>query len=909
MTLLDRFRTQQPQKHPDATVRLAYVEELPLADRDAIAAMAREDEDARVRKAAVAKLMDPVALAAIVRDDADEGVRTQALGMLRDIAVEAFEGIGEPESLEAVEAIAEPRSLAHIAKNAVREITALRALSRVDDTRLLGSIARHAVVEPVRRGAFESLRERGDRAELATVAMNSDFKDTALAAVELVTDRAELEQIAVRAKNKASARRARTMVREFDANAGVVGEPAVLDPLDATATPPHGDPLEPAIEPPPVEETMSLQTHEQMESPAVAVLPGLDAEGERAQAERHELEEREAAERREREAQEAAAREASQAADGERRRARLAELVTESAAIAAETDLAVARKRFAPVRREWADLAAAGDVDAEQAAQFAASEQQIDARDAGAREADARARREALGRLHNLLGRVEPLLQKQDLSLKAAERALRDVRTALSSMPMLPTKQDYEDCLHRLKSAQTALTPRVQELREADDWRRFANVGIQEQLCARMEALQNEADPEKIAHAVRELQEQWRAAADVPRAQADALWRRFKTAHDLVWPRVETHFASQAQERSENLVKKMALCEQAEGLADSTNWIQTAEAIKALQAEWKTIGPVSRGKEKAIWDRFRAACDRFFTRRHEDLAQRKTMWSANYAKKEALAVRAEALAQSTEWDAAAAEIKRLQSEWKTIGPVKKSRSEAIWQRFRGACDAFFARYAQRHETARAERVAARESLCSELEAIADQEGATDDSGAVHPPEDLQARVRTVRNRWQQEIASRGVDPDRARVLDDRFAAALQRLTVKWPAAFTGSELDPEANRKRMESLVSRMEALATSINGPQAAANDESVSPTTRLAAMLKEALAANTIGGKVDDDSRLRAAAEEVRQAQAQWSRIGLVPEDARRQLSDRFQKAVRRITERTGRSNAARNQRGVRL
>ena len=129
----------------------------------------------------------------------------------------------------------------------------------------------------------------------------------------------------------------------------------------------------------------------------------------------------------------------------------------------------------------------------------------------------------------------------------------------------------------------------------------------------------------------------------------------------------------------------MALCERAEALADSTNWIQTADEIKRLQAEWKTIGPVTRGQEKAIWERFRIPCDRFFTRRHQDLAQRKGMWTENLAKKEALCARAEALAESTDWDSAAAEIKALQAEWKAIGPVKKTRSEAIWQRFRGAC--------------------------------------------------------------------------------------------------------------------------------------------------------------------------------------------------------------------------------
>ena len=94
------------------------------------------------------------------------------------------------------------------------------------------------------------------------------------------------------------------------------------------------------------------------------------------------------------------------------------------------------------------------------------------------------------------------------------------------------------------------------------------------------------------------------------------------------------------------------------------------------------------------------------------------MWAENLVKKEALCVKVEALRDSIDWDAAANEIKRLQVEWKTIGPVKKTRSEAIWQRFRGACDIFFARYAQRHDIAKGERLAAREAICAELEALA-----------------------------------------------------------------------------------------------------------------------------------------------------------------------------------------------
>jgi hypothetical protein len=126
-------------------------------------------------------------------------------------------------------------------------------------------------------------------------------------------------------------------------------------------------------------------------------------------------------------------------------------------------------------------------------------------------------------------------------------------------------------------------------------------------------------------------------------------------------------------------------------------------------------------------------------------------------------------------------------------------------------------------------------------------------------------VHELRGRWQQELAARGVDREHAAALDERFRAAFMRLVTAWPAAFAGSDLDLDANRKRMEALVRRVEDLAHSLGGGRAAdAAEAALSPTTRLAAMLKEALASNTIGGKVDDGSRLRAAAEDVRQAQA---------------------------------------------
>jgi hypothetical protein len=913
MALLDRFRTQSGHKNPDAAARLQFVQEMALDERDLLIEVAGEDPDPRVRRAAVAKLMDPAALGAVARTDTDEHVRLQALSMLRDIALEAFEGLGENESLAAVAAIEDAKTLVGVARNASRESTAAAALTRVTDPHAYGSIARHAIHESVRRAAFDRLH---DHAAVLSVALNGEFKDPTLDAVERITDRAELEQIAARAKNKNAAKRARAIVREMDDR--LAAEEKEARDAAAAAVPP-------VVEPDPAE--IAEAAHRDADRQAALAREA----AERAEADRQAREAREAAAqprvglcerieklqgekaldelevataewegmpalddrglhdelaRRFERAVRACQKRHAEWKDIERRRSRLRELADDAARAAALEDLAAARKQFAAIRREWHDLGAGMINDPAVTEQYAAAQTAFAARDAAAHEQDQKVRREALVRAQQLVGRIEAVAARGDLTLKSGERALKEIRTALATVPQLPSKKDYDEIVKRLKAAQTALMPKVQELRDVADWQRWANIGIQEQLCEKMEALKALDDPEAIAKQVRALQEQWRQAADVPRAQGEALWKRFKTAHDEAWTRCEAHFAAQSEMRGENLAKKIALCERAEALAASTNWIQTADEIKKLQAEWKTIGAVSRGQEKTIWERFRGACDRFFTRRHADLAERKTVWADNLAKKEALCARAEALKDSSEWDTAASEMKRLQAEWKTIGPVKKSRSEAIWHRFRGAADHFFARYARRHDIALGERVAARETICAELEALA---------AATEPPVDLMSSVRALRGRWQTELAARGVDRDRALALDDRFAKAFAAVIERWPAVFGGSDLDPDANRKKMETIVARIETLAKSIGGPAPAGADAALSPTARMAAMLKEALAANTIGGKTDDDSRFRAAADDVRQAQAALSRIGPVPDQVRRALADRFQRATRRIADAT--------------
>jgi predicted oxidoreductase len=161
-----------------------------------------------------------------------------------------------------------------------------------------------------------------------------------------------------------------------------------------------------------------------------------------------------------------------------------------------------------------------------------------------------------------------------------------------------------------------------------------------------------------------------------------------------------------------------------------------------------------------------------------------------------------------------------------------------------------------------------------------------EGGPSSPPENLYKTVQDARIRWQQAPElPRGVQQD----LAVRYHQTLGRLVSAWPSAFTGTDLDPDMTRKRMEKLVTRVEELA-----PEKARAQAALSPAELLAQQWRDRLAANTMtGGKSADteDARWRAAEQEVRNAQAQWARFGPVPAETAALLNERFQRACRRF------------------
>jgi hypothetical protein len=514
-------------------------------------------------------------------------------------------------------------------------------------------------------------------------------------------------------------------------------------------------------------------------------------------------------------------------------------------------------------------------------------------REAAVEAAAEQARQEVLRQFRHLLERARRTFDADTITLREGDRLMRDISSAYDLAHKAPASRDIDDAVADLRRLQEQLAPRVREVREMDEWRRFANAQRQEQLIAMAEAIVQslKADEEAsrpsdlaaTARALRELHTKWQEVAEGPRQNAQRLWDRFRTATDFIRSRCEVYFAKLREERSATLEKKTALVAEAEALASSTDWTRAAARLQQLQADWQKLGPVSRETGRDLAQRFRAACSAFFTRRREDLTERKKTWSDNLSKKEALCARAEELADSTEWESAAAEMKRLQAEWKTLGPVRRNKSEVVWNRFRAAADRFFTRFHNRHQITLATKIAEREMLVVELERLAEADPATPDLGE---------RVQQLRTTWNRSVP---IPVAEFKALTDRWHAALTRAVAAAPQAFAGTDLDPAMVIQRMEKLVGRVEAFLD-----EADESTEGLSHTELLAAKLRSALASNAMGGRASDEAKWRAAADTVKDAQAAWQRLAPIKSPLVDALTGRFREACRRVNDRARRNSS---------
>ena len=220
------------------------------------------------------------------------------------------------------------------------------------------------------------------------------------------------------------------------------------------------------------------------------------------------------------------------------------------------------------------------------------------------------------------------------------------------------------------------------------------NLELKTALCEAVEKLQDEKDIISAFHQLQKLHQQWREIGPVAKDLREELWSRFKAASTVINKRHQQHFENLKAKEQENLEAKTAICEQIEGidytaLKTFKDWDEKNNEVLALQQKWRTIGFTPKKHNTKIFERFRAACDVFFTKKTEFYKAIKTEMEKNLEKKRALCEKAEALKDSTDWKGTTEKLIALQKEWKTIGQVTRRHSDSIWKRFITACDYFF----------------------------------------------------------------------------------------------------------------------------------------------------------------------------------------------------------------------------
>ena len=370
---------------------------------------------------------------------------------------------------------------------------------------------------------------------------------------------------------------------------------------------------------------------------------------------------------------------------------------------------------------------------------------------------------------------LKALLEKQE-DVNATFPEFREIQNRWRAIGPVPA-QSYRNINETYQLYVEQFYDMVKINRELRDLDFKKNLEAKEEFCALAEKL---AENPNVIEAFRDLQklhEQWKEFGPVAKEYRDQIWDRFKAATAVVNKKYQAFFEGLKEQQAENLAKKTVLCEKVEEIAerevsDSNQWNAFSKEIEDIQKEWRTIGFASKKDNQKIYDRFRAACDKFYGRKRDFYNEYKDSINQNMEKKISLCEAAEALKSSTEWKKATDQFIALQKQWKEIGAVPRKKSEQLWKRFRAACDEFFA---ERDKNARPENdfygnLKAKQRLIEEIKAYV----LTGDASAD------QEAMKAFQARWQEIGFVPFKEKDK---VSQAYKAALQE---KFPAPERGA---------------------------------------------------------------------------------------------------------------------------
>ena len=392
------------------------------------------------------------------------------------------------------------------------------------------------------------------------------------------------------------------------------------------------------------------------------------------------------------------------------------------------------------------------------------------------------ARAENLKRKEEIIAEILALAEDTDNVNRTFPRyrELQDEFNALGEVPATEETSVWK----RFQDARERYSDNLKINKELRDYDFKKNLETKQLLLAEAVALEAEEDVITAYRRLQELHNKWRRIGPVAKEFREEIWEKFKAASAEINKRYQAFFEARKAREAENEAGKTAICEQLEAidlsqLKSFAAWDAATKTVMELQEKWRTFGFASRKMNKALFARFRQLCDKFFSAKAEYFHSTREELARNLERKTALAERAEALKDSTDWKKATDEFVEMQKEWKTIGTVAKKYSDSVWHRFQKACDAFFDAKKKAGSAGRREE---QENLKAKRALLAELEGIT----AETPREDAIATLKDIQEKWKAigHVPFREKDK-----LYDAFRAKLDQLR---------DQLDLRRNRDRME---------------------------------------------------------------------------------------------------------------
>jgi hypothetical protein len=356
-----------------------------------------------------------------------------------------------------------------------------------------------------------------------------------------------------------------------------------------------------------------------------------------------------------------------------------------------------------------------------------------------------RQKEENLQKKQEILERIKALSATPE-EANQAYKEFKELQNQWKELTLVPAEKANE----LWKTYQLYVEQYYDQLKLNNEFREYdfkKNLEIKTRLCETAEKLNEEADVISAFQQLQALHQEFKETGPVAKELREEIWARFKAASTAVNKRHQQYFEELKQKEEENLAHKTALCEKIEAIdltaiKTAAAWEAQTQQIIEMQKEWRTIGFAPQKMNVKIFERFRGACDRFFTEKAAFFKRLKEEQAQNLAKKTELCEKAEALKDSTDWKATADKLMQIQKEWKTIGAVPKKHSESLWQRFIGACDYFFEQKGKNTASQRGEEkenLQKKEQVIEKLKALLESD----------EEENKQDAVRELMKEWNE----------------------------------------------------------------------------------------------------------------------------------------------------------------